>query len=52
LIESIGAKRVRLSLEDKPGAVLRLDTLDDSGVVAIVAPIWWTASGKPNATAS
>jgi DNA polymerase III subunit beta len=38
LIEAIGAKRVRLSIEDRPGAALRLDAPDDIGVVAIVAP--------------
>jgi DNA polymerase-3 subunit beta len=38
LIEAIGTKRVRLSIEDKPGAVLRLDAPDDSSVVAISSP--------------
>ena len=47
LIEALGTKRVRLSIEDKPGAVLRLDAPDDSSVVAILAPMYWSA--KPAA---
>jgi DNA polymerase III sliding clamp (beta) subunit (PCNA family) len=52
LIEAIGSKRVRISIEDRPGAVLRLDAPDDRSVVAIVAPIYWTASSKLDVAAS
>jgi DNA polymerase-3 subunit beta len=41
LTEAIGAKRVRLSIEDKPDAILRFDAPDDSSAVAMLAPVYW-----------
>jgi hypothetical protein len=40
-IKATGAARIRLCVDQRPGAVLRLDALDDDGVVAIVAPVYW-----------
>jgi hypothetical protein len=37
-------KRLRLSVEPRMGAVARLDAPDDAGVVAIVAPMRWSAA--------
>jgi hypothetical protein len=38
------ADRLRLSVEQRMGAVARLDAPDDAGVVAIVAPVWWSGA--------
>jgi hypothetical protein len=39
LIEATGAERVRLSVEDRPGAALRIDAANE--VTAVIAPIYW-----------
>jgi DNA polymerase III sliding clamp (beta) subunit (PCNA family) len=43
-IEAIGADRLRLSHEQRPGVVVRLDVPEDDGAVAIIAPVHWSAA--------
>jgi DNA polymerase III subunit beta len=40
-IEATGAGWLCLSVEERPGAVVRLDAPEDEGIVAIVAPMYW-----------
>jgi hypothetical protein len=43
-IKATCASRLRLSVDQQPGAVLRLDAPEDTDVVAIVAPAWWSGA--------
>jgi hypothetical protein len=41
VIEAMNAVHLRLSVDAKPPAGLRLDAPEDAGVVAVIAPIYW-----------
>jgi hypothetical protein len=43
LLEALDTKRVHLSVQDTPGAVLRIERPADAGMVALLAPIYWRA---------